>query len=177
MPQALKHLCLIQFWNWKNTLFLLLALWGNKNWPPSIKMREIGNFQNKMGLKGYKWSNLNAPGTQMPLPHVFLELEELPFSHIPQKQRFCEDRSNIAFNDMSTGQAPERAHANNSTRVRWIPHLEVSCERNFHLRQVIYVCRIPGLKVAGVQPQAQFLFLPISLKSVTSVLLFHFSHP
>ena len=41
MLQALKALCLIQFWGWKNSLFPLLALWGNKNCPPSIK---FGNF-------------------------------------------------------------------------------------------------------------------------------------
>ena len=53
-PQALETLCLIQFWNWKNSLFSLLALWGNKNWPPSIKMKQIENCQNKIGLMGCK---------------------------------------------------------------------------------------------------------------------------
>ena len=38
MPQALKTLCLIQFWSWKNSLFPLLALWGNKKWLPSMKV-------------------------------------------------------------------------------------------------------------------------------------------
>ena len=39
-------------------------------------------FQNKMGLKGSKWSSLNAPGTETtPLSHPYLKLEEFPFSH------------------------------------------------------------------------------------------------
>ena len=37
----LKTLCLIHFWGWMNSLFPLLALWGNKNWPPSMKMKKI----------------------------------------------------------------------------------------------------------------------------------------
>ena len=80
MPQAMKTPCLIHFWNWENSPFSLLALWGNKKWPPSIKMKQIENFQNKMGLKGCKWSSLNAPGTQTSLSHPFLELEISPFS-------------------------------------------------------------------------------------------------
>ena len=61
------------------SLFSLLALWGNKKWPPSMKVQQIENCQNKMGLKGCKWSSLNAPGTQTPLSHPFLELGKLPF--------------------------------------------------------------------------------------------------
>ena len=80
MSQALKTHCLIHFWSWEKSLFSLLALWGNKNWPPSIKMREIENCQNKMGLKGCKWSSLNAPGTHTPLSHSILELDSSLFS-------------------------------------------------------------------------------------------------
>ena len=40
-----------------------------------MKMGQIENCQNKMGLEGCKQSNLNAPGTEAPL---FLELDELP---------------------------------------------------------------------------------------------------
>ena len=32
-------LCLIHFWGWMNSLFPLLALRGNKNWLPSIKVK------------------------------------------------------------------------------------------------------------------------------------------
>ena len=60
-------------------LFSLLALWGNKNWPPSIKMKQIENCQNKMGLKGCKWPSLKAPSTEIPLTHSFLELDDFPF--------------------------------------------------------------------------------------------------
>ena len=61
------------------SLFSLLVLWGNKNWPPSIKVKEIKNFPNKSGAKGCKWSSLKAPGTENPLSHPFLELAKLPF--------------------------------------------------------------------------------------------------
>ena len=62
-----------------NSIFPLLALWGNKNWPPSMKVKKLENFGNKSGLKGCKWSSLNAPGTENPLSHSLLELGESPF--------------------------------------------------------------------------------------------------
>ena len=79
MPQALKTLCLIHFWGLKNSLFPLLALWGNKNWPPSMKVKKLENVLNKRGLKGCKWSSLNAPGTENPLSHSIMKLDESPF--------------------------------------------------------------------------------------------------
>ena len=44
MPLALKRLCLIQFWGWMNSPFLLLALWGHKNWPPNTKVKNLKIF-------------------------------------------------------------------------------------------------------------------------------------
>ena len=82
MPQALKPLCLIQFWSWLNYLFPLLALWGNKNWPPSMKVQKLKIFWNKMSSKGCKWSSLNGPGTENPLSHSILKLAEFPSSII-----------------------------------------------------------------------------------------------
>ena len=79
MPKALETLCLIQFWGWKNSLFPLLALWGNKNWPPSMKVKKFKISQNKRGSRGCKWSSLNAPGTGNPLSHPILELDEFHF--------------------------------------------------------------------------------------------------
>ena len=67
MPQALETLCLIHFWGWKNSLFPILALWGNKNWPPSINLKKLKIFRDLTGLKGCKWSSLHAPGTGNPL--------------------------------------------------------------------------------------------------------------
>ena len=61
------------------SLFPLLALWGNKNWPPSMKVKKLKIFQDKMGSMGCKWSSLNAPGTQSPLSHPILKLDEFPF--------------------------------------------------------------------------------------------------
>ena len=75
-----ETLSLIQFCSWVNSLFPLIALWGNKNWPPSMKVKKMKIFRNKMGLKGCKWSSLNAPGPQTHLSHPILELGEFPFS-------------------------------------------------------------------------------------------------
>ena len=77
--KAPNPLCLIQFWSYKNSLFSILALWGNKNWPPGMKVKKMVNFQNKRGLKGSRWSSLNAPSTGNPLSHPILKLHEFPF--------------------------------------------------------------------------------------------------
>ena len=79
MPQALKTICLIQFWSCVNSLFPLLALWGNKNGLPSMKVKKVQKYQNKMGWMGCKWSSLNAPGIENPLSHSILKLGELHF--------------------------------------------------------------------------------------------------
>ena len=63
-------------------LSLLLALLGNKKWSPSMKVQKMENFQNEMSLKCCKWSSSNAPGTETPLSHPFLELGDLPFLSI-----------------------------------------------------------------------------------------------
>ena len=65
--------------NWRNSIFSLLALWSHKNWPPSIKMEQIENFLNKMGLRGCNWSSLNAPATENLLSHSLLKLGDFPF--------------------------------------------------------------------------------------------------
>ena len=35
---------------------------GNKNWPPSMKVKKLEIFCDKMSSKGCKWSSLNGPG-------------------------------------------------------------------------------------------------------------------
>ena len=80
MPQALKPISLIHIGSWENSLFPLLALWGNKNWLPSMKVKKLEKFQNKMGLKSCKWSSLNAPDTQTPVSHPGWEKSIFPFS-------------------------------------------------------------------------------------------------
>ena len=47
-----------------------------------MKVQKLGNFGNKSGLTGCKWSSLNAPGTQTPLSHPILKLGEFPFLSI-----------------------------------------------------------------------------------------------
>ena len=69
-------------------LSLLLALLGNKKWSPSMKVQQMENSKNKMGLKGCWWSNLNAQGTPIPLFHPFQDLGILPFLNIsPLEQK------------------------------------------------------------------------------------------
>ena len=46
-----------------------------------MKVKKMENVWNKCGLTGCKWSSLNAPGTETPLSHSVLELEQLPFPH------------------------------------------------------------------------------------------------
>ena len=79
MAQAFKPPCVIQFWGWKNSLFPLLALWGNKNWPPRMKVKKLEIFQDKSGSEGCKWSSFNGTGNQTTLSHPILRLEEFPF--------------------------------------------------------------------------------------------------
>ena len=55
MPQALKPLSLIHNEEGKFSQLPILALWGNKNWLPSMKVKKFEKFQNKIGSKGYKW--------------------------------------------------------------------------------------------------------------------------
>ena len=62
-----------------DSLFPLLALWGNKNCPPSMKVKNLENSQNRRGLKGCKRSSLNAQGTETDLSHSLLGLKEFPF--------------------------------------------------------------------------------------------------
>ena len=52
---------------------------GNKNWPPSMKVKKLEFYGNKSGLKGCKWPSLNAPGTGITLFHPILKLGEFPF--------------------------------------------------------------------------------------------------
>ena len=79
MFQALKTHSLILFWGCENSLFPLLALWGNKNWLPSMKVKNLKLCQTKIGLKGCKWSSLNVPSKENPLSHSFLALREFHF--------------------------------------------------------------------------------------------------
>ena len=46
-----------------------------------MKVGKLENFWNKMGLKGCKWSSLNAPGTETPLSHPIFKVGWIPFSH------------------------------------------------------------------------------------------------
>ena len=80
MPQAPKPTCLIHLCSWEISPFSLLALWGNENCPPYIKVKQIEIFLNKMSLKGCKRSSLNAPGTLTPLSHSLLGFGDFPFS-------------------------------------------------------------------------------------------------
>ena len=79
--QALKSICPIQFLSWVNYPLPILAIWGNKKWLPSMKVKKMGKFQNKRGLIGCKCSSLNVPGIRIHVYHPILELGELHSSH------------------------------------------------------------------------------------------------
>ena len=51
MPQALKPLSLIPIGKGKFSQLPLLALWGNKNWLPSMKVRSWKNFRTKLAQR------------------------------------------------------------------------------------------------------------------------------
>ena len=54
MLHSLKPLGLIFLWNWMISFSYCWPSWGNKNWPPSMKMGQIVYCQNKMDFKGCK---------------------------------------------------------------------------------------------------------------------------
>ena len=58
--------------------FPLLALWGNKNWPPSMNVKKLLKYGKKIGLMGCKCSSLNAPGIKIHPSHPILKLGEFP---------------------------------------------------------------------------------------------------
>ena len=76
MPQALKSICVIQFWSWVN--LPLLHLLGKKKWLPSIKVKRIGNFLDNIGWLGCKWTSSNAPGMKFHLCDSILKLGDSP---------------------------------------------------------------------------------------------------
>ena len=44
-----------------------------------MNVKKLEKCHNEMASNGYKWSNLNAPGTQTPLSHPISKLGEIPF--------------------------------------------------------------------------------------------------
>ena len=55
-----------------------------------MKLREMENYQNEMGLKGCTRSSCIAPGTESPLSHSFLEFEGFSFPTIsPMGELAC----------------------------------------------------------------------------------------
>ena len=51
MPQALKPLCLIHIEKGKFSQLPKLALWGNKNWLPSMKVKSWKNVKTKLAVQ------------------------------------------------------------------------------------------------------------------------------
>ena len=51
--------CLIQFWSWVNSLFPLLALWGNKNWTPQYESEK--NRETLCLIQFWSWVNVLFP--------------------------------------------------------------------------------------------------------------------
>ena len=64
MPQPQRLPRLIHFESWEDSHFSQLALWGNKNWPSSIKTKHFEKFRNKIGSTCWERPRLDAPGTK-----------------------------------------------------------------------------------------------------------------
>ena len=88
MPQAPKTLFLIHIVGWKNSPLSLLAHWGNKNGLPSMNVKKLEKFHNKISLKGCKWSStpvwlLQGPGTfKTPLSDKFLKVGNMSINDV-----------------------------------------------------------------------------------------------
>ena len=54
---------------WLGEFHILIFPGEKRKWALGHEIQELAKFQNKVGLKGCKWSSLNAPGTQSPLHH------------------------------------------------------------------------------------------------------------
>ena len=61
MSHILKVASLIQFMSWVIPLFPILALWGNKNWPPSMKVEKAGKILRQDGLRGVQMVQFECP--------------------------------------------------------------------------------------------------------------------
>ena len=75
MPKVLKSLCLIHFW--VNPFFsfpapALPVSVAIDNWTPSMKIKKMEIFWNKISSTVCKWSSLNAPGTETPVSQPLL---------------------------------------------------------------------------------------------------------
>ena len=62
-----------------------LSLWGNKNWPPMLKVKKFENLGDKIGFTGCKWSSLNAPGTEILVSDSECQKSIFPFSALCNK--------------------------------------------------------------------------------------------
>ena len=73
----------------RNCPLPILALWGNKNWPPSMKVKKMEKDGNKIGLVGGKWSSSKAPGTWNPCLIKFWswEIALFPIQHRAKKNQ------------------------------------------------------------------------------------------
>ena len=65
LPQAPNSLCITLV----GRIPLSYFSWGIKEMGSGAWDSRVRKFQNKVGLKGCKWSSLNAPGTKSPLHH------------------------------------------------------------------------------------------------------------
>ena len=141
MPQALETLCLIQFWSWIIALFPILALWGNKNWPPSMKVKKLKKFGNKSGSMGCKWSSLNATGTGDPLSQT----PTCPMSECPRPGGQATDTcmSNVRMS-ASRGLSTDTCISNACLYV----HVQEGCP----LRPACSMSECPHVRVQGGYP-------------------------
>ena len=81
MPQAPKSLCLIQFLSWENSLSCILALWGNKNWPPQYEGEKDRIIWECERCKGLQMVQFDSPWHLKSSVSSSFKVGWIPFSH------------------------------------------------------------------------------------------------
>ena len=94
MPKALTPPFLIHIWSCRNSPFPLLALWGNKNWLPSMKVKKLEIF----GTKSAKQAPIRPVWMPWALkPLCLIQFGWFPFSHFLPSSLWGNKNWNIGF--------------------------------------------------------------------------------
>ena len=119
MPQALKTLCLIQFWSWKNSLFPLLALWGNRKWlsiwldaPFFSKFLQLFHFHTGRPIlitpEGQLWEKGILPTSKLNEREGFQCLGNSNWTICSPMSHFCSEFGRIWLEDLIFGWIPNK---------------------------------------------------------------------
>ena len=72
----------IKFWELQDLPFPILALWGNKNWPPQYKGEKVGKFERQEWLSRLQMVQFECPRHWNPSVLTILGVARSPLSHI-----------------------------------------------------------------------------------------------